>query len=141
MTVSNDGIFVQEFATIRLAFDPRRDTHAVYALPLELPAIQGDVVPVLDESSIMRFAGTDATLHDAFATYYQQIDGQYVLGAPQDFERMAVMPQAPAESRQQFTFGVIRYDARTNSVERLPVVWQRAVVQQLIAPTQPFQIR
>jgi hypothetical protein len=80
-------------------------------------------------------------LHDAFATYYQQIDGQFVLGAPQDFERMAVTPQAPAESRQQFTFGVIRYDARTNSVERLPVVWQRAVVQQLIAPTQPFQIR
>ncbi|MFM7677991.1 MAG: hypothetical protein ACKO83_03975, partial [Roseiflexaceae bacterium] len=129
------------FTTIRLAFDPRRDTHAVYALPLEFPAIQGEVVPVLNEDSIVRFAGTDATLHDAFATYYQQIDGQFVLGAPQDFERMVATPQVPAESRQQFTFGVIRYDARTNSVERLPVVWQHAVVQQLIAPTQPFQIR
>lgn len=141
MPIIKDGITVQEFATIRLAYDPTRDTQSVYALPLELPSMTGELVPVIEERSVVRFAGTEATVHDAFAGYYQQIDGQYLLGAPRDYERMVTSPHHPSESRQQFTFGVIRYDATANSVERLPVVYQHAVVQQLIAPTQPFQIR
>lgn len=139
--VEVSGKFQQDFATIRLEYDPTRDTNAVYALPLTLPPAMGEQVVASDITTLMRFAGTDAVVQDAFATYYQRTDSSYLLGAPRDNERLVKTDGDNAESQQQFTFGVIRYNEPANRVERVPVVWQQVVVQQLRAPTQSFQIR
>ncbi len=136
-----NGITYQDFATIRLAYDPKRDDDAVYALPIEMPPLDGDKVDVIDEESVVAFANTDAIVHDAFATYYQRVEGELLLGTPTDNERAVTFLSQPTESQQQFAYGAIRYDEASNTIQRLPVVWQNVVVQQLTAPTQPFQIR
>lgn len=140
-TQQRNGKFQQDFTTIRLEYDPTRDQQAVYALPLQLPELSGDIVPAADDASIIQFVGTDATIHDAFATYYERIDGAVILGMPTDHERITTEHVDAPESRQSFTYGMIRYNEPANRIERMPVVWQHAVVQQLVAPTQPFQIR
>ena len=106
-----------------------------------MPPLDGDTVDVIDQESIMEFTNTDAIVHDAFATYYQRVEGDLLLGTPSDNERAVAFLSQPAESQQQFTYGAIRYDEASNTIQRLPVVWQHVVVQQLTAPTQPFQIR
>jgi hypothetical protein len=54
---------------------------------------------------------------------------------------MMSLPVGTQQSQQQFTYGVIRYDEINNRIIRLPVVWQSMVTSNVIAPTQPFQIR
>jgi hypothetical protein len=90
---------------------------------------------------VLTFADTTAVVHDAFARYYQRVDGLQLLGAPQDAERMLTTPVGTQQSQQQFAYGVIRYDEVNNRIIRLPVVWQAMVTRNVIAPTQPFQIR
>ena len=136
-----DGKYVQAFATIMLSYDPRDEVQAVRALPIEVVPIAGKVALTSDDATVLTFADTKAVVHDAFARYYQRIDGVQLLGAPQDNERMMSLPVGTQQSQQQFTYGVIRYDEINNRIIRLPVVWQSMVTSNVIAPTQPFQIR
>ena len=64
-----------------------------------------------------------------------------LLGAPLDNERMMAVPVGTQQSQQQFGYGVIRYDEVNNRIIRLPVVWQNLVTTNVVALTQPFQIR
>ena len=132
---------MQAFATILLSYDPRDEVQAVRALPIEVAPIAGDVAPNSDDTTILTFADTTAVVHDAFARYYHRVDGMQLLGAPQDNERMMALPVGTQQSQQQFAYGVIRYDEINNRIIRLPVVWQAIVTSNVIAPTQPFQIR
>lgn len=136
-----DGKYVQAFATIMLAYDSRDDVQPVRALPIDVAAFTGEVVPISDDTTVLTFARTEAVVHDAFARYYQRVDGLQLLGAPQDAERMLTAPVGTQQSQQQFAYGVIRYDEVNNRIMRLPVVWQAMVVANVVAPTQPFQIR
>jgi hypothetical protein len=136
-----DGKYVQSFATIMLAYDPQDDVQPVRALPVEVVPLVGEVVPTSDDTTVLTFAKTTVVVHDAFARYYERIDGQQLLGAPQDNERLMALPIGPQQSQQQFAYGVIRYDEVNNRIVRLPVVWQAIVVTNMVAPTQPFQIR
>lgn len=136
-----DGKYEQAFATIMLSYDPRDEVQAVRALPIEVAPIAGDVAPNSDDTTVLTFADTTAVVHDAFARYYQRVDGMQLLGAPQDNERMMALPVGTQQSQQQFAYGVIRYDEINNRIIRLPVVWQAMVTRNVIAPTQPFQIR
>jgi hypothetical protein len=136
-----DGKYVQPFETIMLAYDSRDDVQPVRALPIDVAAFTGEVVPISDDTTVLTFARTEAVVHDAFARYYQRVDGLQLLGAPQDAERMLTAPVGTQQSQQQFAYGVIRYDEVNNRIMRLPVVWQAMVVANVVAPTQPFQIR
>jgi hypothetical protein len=136
-----DGKYVQPFETIMLAYDSRDDVQPVRALPIDVAAFTGEVVPISDDTTVLTFARTEAVVHDAFARYYQRVDGLQLLGAPQDAERMLTAPVGTQQSQQQFAYGVIRYDEVNNRIMRLSVVWQAMVVANVVAPTQPFQIR
>jgi len=136
-----DGKYVQPFETIMLAYDSRDDVQPVRALTIDVAAFTGEVVPISDDTTVLTFARTEAVVHDAFARYYQRVDGLQLLGAPQDAERMLTAPVGTQQSQQQFAYGVIRYDEVNNRIMRLPVVWQAMVVANVVAPTQPFQIR
>lgn len=136
-----DGKYVQPFETIMLAYDARDDVQPVRALPIDVAAFTGEVVPISDDTTVLTFAQTEVVVHDAFARYYQRVDGLQLLGAPQDAERMLTAPVGTQQSQQQFAYGVIRYDEVNNRIIRLPVVWQAMVVANVVAPTQPFQIR
>jgi len=136
-----DGKYVQSFATIMLAYDPHDDVQPVRALPIDATPVAGDVAPTSDDTTVLTFAKTTAVVHDAFARYYQRVDGQQLLGAPLDNERMMALPIGTQQSQQQFAYGVIRYDEVNNRIIRLPVVWQDLVTTNVVALTQPFQIR
>ena len=136
-----DGKYVQAFTTITLAYDPHDDVQPVRALPIDVAPVVGDVAPTSDDTTVLTFAKTTAVVHDAFARYYERIDGQQLLGAPHDNERLMAVSVGTQQSQQQFAFGVIRYDEVNNRIIRLPVVWQAVVTTNVVAPTQPFQIR
>lgn len=136
-----DGKYVQAFATIMLSYDPRDDVQPVRAVAVDVVPIGGEVVSIRDVTSVLTFSQTDTVVHDAFARYYQRVDGAQLLGAPQDNERMLPLPVGMQQSQQQFDYGVIRYDELINQIVRLPVVWQSIVATNVVAPTQPFQVR
>ncbi len=135
-----DGTFVQSFTTIRVSYQPYAMVRPVQALPLELPVLRGEPAETIDETSTMTFADTTYVAHDAIARYYQRTDGDALLGIPVSNETI-VMTTAGGVATQQFRFGVVRYDESINRIVRAPVVWQQEVVANMVAPTQPFQIR
>ena len=135
-----DGKYVQPFATVMLAYDPHDDVQSVRALPIDVPAIAGELAPLSDDTTVLSFTDTKVVVHDAFARYYQRVDGVQLLGVPLDNERMMTLPIGTQQSQQQFANGVIRYDEVNNRIIRLPVVWQNMVTSNVVAPTQPFQI-
>lgn len=137
---SADGAFVQSFTTIRVRYQPGAVVRPVQALPLELPVLRGQQAETIDETSTMTFADTPYVVHDAIARYYQRSDGDALLGAPVSNETL-VNTGASEVATQQFRFGVVRYDESINRIVRAPVVWQQEVVANMVAPTQPFQIR
>ncbi len=135
-----DGAFVQSFTTIRVRYQPQAMVSSVQALPLELPVLRGEKAETIDPTSTMTFADTMYVAHDAIARYYQRFDGDTLLGPPVSNETL-VRSGATVEATQYFQFGVVRYDESINRIVRAPVVWQQEVVANLVAPTQPFQIR
>lgn len=136
-----DGKYIQAFTTIMVEYDPRDDAHPVRAVPVAVPAFAGELAAIDDDTTVLSFADTKFVVHDAFARYYQRVDGQQLLGTPLDNERLLSLPVGVQPSQQTFKYGVIRYDSVNNRIIRLPVVWQAVVTNNLIAPTQPFQIR
>lgn len=136
-----DGKFEQAFTTIKLAYDPHDDVQSVRALPVVAHQIDGVIAPVIDKTTVLSFVKTKAVVHDAFARYYEHVDGLQLLGFPMDSEKMMGIPLGTQQSQQQFAYGVIRYDEVNNRIIRLPVVWQAMVLTNVVAPTQPFQIR
>ena len=135
-----DGTLVQSFTTIRVQYQPQAMVRPVQALPLELPVLRGEKAETIDETSTMTFADTMYVVHDAIARYYRRFDGDALLGAPLSNETL-VSTGAGTVATQQFRFGVVRYDESINRIVRAPIVWQQEVVANMVAPTQPFQIR
>lgn len=138
-TYQRDATLIQDFTTIRVAYTPEA-VNAVVAMPLTGVSVQGEVADVIDADSVVTFAETGFSMHDAIARYYERVDGDVLLGVAQSSEVLVDTANGP-ESTQQFHFGVVSYDESINRIVRAPVVWQQVITTNMADPTQAFQLR
>lgn len=138
-TVEN-GVYTQHFANMSVQYDVSSWHSNVQPLALDLPELTGQVVNVVDESTVITFTQSRYIVHDAFAAYYQQIDGVNILGWPTSPE-LQITDDGNAIYVQQFLFGSLRYEEQLNRFVHEPVVWQGLVQTNLVADRQPLQLR
>lgn len=112
----------------------------VQPLALDLPDISGAIVDVIDETTVITFSQSRFIVHDAFADYYQRIDGEHLLGWPTSPEYQLPDVEPPVYV-QHFLYGAIRFSEQTNAFVHMPVVWQSTVQSNLVTARQPLQLR
>jgi hypothetical protein len=138
--IVENGVYTQHFANMSVQYDASSWHANVQPLALDLPKLTGDIVGVIDESSIITFTQSRFVVHDAFAEYYQRIDGERILGWPTSPE-YRVSERDSSLYVQQFLYGQIAYDEQRNAFVHLPVVWQSMVQADLVSTRQPLQLR
>ncbi len=138
--VLENGVYTQHFTNMSVQYDTASWHANVQPLALDLPELTGDIVDVVDESTVITFSQSRYIVHDAFAEYYQRIDGQTMLGWPTSPEYRVVRDDADVYI-QQFLYGVIQYDEQLNTFVHLPVVWQAMSQANFVADRQPLQLR
>lgn len=137
--VEND-VYTQHFTNMSVQYDATSWYANVQPLALDLPELTGDVVDVIDDSSIITFTQSRFVVHDAFAGYYERIDGERLLGWPTSAEYRVMQGDAPIYM-QQFLYGVIAFDEQLNQFVHQPVVWQLTLQSDLVSARQPLQLR
>lgn len=135
-----NGVYTQHFTNMSVQYDSTSWYANVQPLALDLPELTGDIVDVVDESTVITFTQSQFIVHDAFAQYYERIDGVNVLGWPTSAEYLVQVNNQPLYL-QQFLYGVIAFDEQSNSFTHLPVVWQSTVQSNLVSARQPLQLR
>jgi hypothetical protein len=138
--ILENGVYTQHFANMSVQYDATSWYANVQPLALDLPELSGEIVEIIDESTVITFTQSRFVVHDAFADYYTRIDGERILGWPTSPEYRVMQGDVPIYI-QQFLFGSIVFDEQRNAFVHQPVVWQLTLQSNLVSARQPLQLR
>lgn len=138
--ILENGVYTQHFANMSVQYDATSWYANVQPLALDLPELSGEIVEIIDESTVITFTQSRFVVHDAFADYYTRIDGERILGWPTSPEYRVMQGDVPIYV-QQFLFGSIVFDEQRNAFVHQPVVWQLTLQSNLVSARQPLQLR
>lgn len=138
--VVENGVYTQHFANMSVQYDATSWYANVQPLALDLPELSGEIVEIIDETTVITFTQSRFVVHDAFAEYYTRIDGDRILGWPTSPEYRIMQGGVPIYV-QQFLYGSIVFDEQRNAFIHQPVVWQLTLQSNLVSARQPLQLR
>ncbi|MFZ9858055.1 MAG: M14 family metallopeptidase [Roseiflexaceae bacterium] len=138
--IVENGVYTQHFAHMSVQYDATSWHANVQPLALDLPELDGEIVDIIDERTVITFTQSRFIVHDAFAEYYTRIDGERMLGWPTSPEYRIIQGDTPMYV-QQFLYGSIAFDEQRNAFIHQPVVWQSMVQSDLVSNRQPLQLR
>jgi hypothetical protein len=138
--VVENGVYTQHFANMSVQYDATSWYANVQPLALDLPELDGEIVDIIDESTVITFTQSRFVVHDAFAEYYARIDGERLLGWPTSMEHVVVQGDTQTYV-QRFLYGSMMFDAQRNTFVHESVVWQSMIQSNLISARQPLQLR
>lgn len=138
--IVENGVYTQHFTNMSVQYDATSWYANVQPLVIDLPELSGDIVDIIDESTVITFSQSRFVVHDAFAQYYTRIDGERVLGWPTSAEYLVMQGDVPLYV-QRFLYGSLAFDEQRNAFIHQPVVWQLMLQSDLVSARQPLQLR